>query len=353
MNLIDRYLGGVVLRSSLGALAVLVALAGFFAFLTELAELEGRYGVAQAAWVVTLTLPQWAYEFFPTAILIGTLYGLGSLAAGSELVVLRAAGVSPLRLARAALQTVLLLALMIAGLGETLAPAANRAASVHKAAAQGEVALLRSGRGFWAKDGDNFLQAQGVLPGAVLQDVTLYRYGSDRQLQAIARARSVKPRGGGWVAEQVVETRFERDRVQTRQADRERWDLLLKPALLSVLSVDPDELPAHELQRYIEYLEVNELDNRRYRAALWYKLLLPASALVMVLVAFPALFGPLRSANAGTRLLAGVLLGLALHLVNQVSQQAGLVYGVAPLVAAALPLALFAAAAVIALRRVT
>ena len=58
---------------------------------------SGDYNLRAVFIFVALSTPAHAYELFPVAVLIGTLYVLGQLAANSEYTVMRGSGLSPLR----------------------------------------------------------------------------------------------------------------------------------------------------------------------------------------------------------------------------------------------------------------
>ena len=53
---------------------------------------------------VLLLLPRFSYELFPVAVLLGSLIGLGGLASHSELIAMRAAGVSLSRIVLAVMK---------------------------------------------------------------------------------------------------------------------------------------------------------------------------------------------------------------------------------------------------------
>lgn len=80
--------------------------------------------------------------------------------------------------------------------------------------------------------------------------------------------------------------------------------------------------------------------------------MMPVSSAVMVFLAVPFIFGPLRSTPVGGRILVGVLVGIGFHLFNQSFQHMGLVFGVLPWLAASLPTCVFAAIGIYMLRRV-
>ena len=100
MGLLSSYLMRSILLSTLMVLVVLLMLAGLFEFISQLEDTRGNYGVPQALLFTLLRLPQLSFEMLPIAALIGSLLGLGSLANGSELVVMRTAGLSVVQMAR-------------------------------------------------------------------------------------------------------------------------------------------------------------------------------------------------------------------------------------------------------------
>ena len=73
--------------------AVLLGLDIVLAVVSEISDVgKGDYTFAKALVDILLTVPHRAYNLFPTAAVIGTLMGLGQLAASSELTALRALG---------------------------------------------------------------------------------------------------------------------------------------------------------------------------------------------------------------------------------------------------------------------
>ena len=104
MRILDRYIAQTVISGTLMTLMVLGALLAFVDFVGEIDDVgKGQYGVTEAALYVLLSLPKRLYELFPTAVLLGSLLGLGTLAGNSELIVVRASGVSIFRIARSVL----------------------------------------------------------------------------------------------------------------------------------------------------------------------------------------------------------------------------------------------------------
>ena len=100
MNLLDRYVIRAMLGGVFVVLAVLLALSALFLFANQQDDIGiGTYTALDAFWFVLLNLPQQVFELMPIGVLIGALLGLGTLARGSELTVMRAAGISVWRIA--------------------------------------------------------------------------------------------------------------------------------------------------------------------------------------------------------------------------------------------------------------
>src|SRR5262249_16002857 len=121
----------------------------------------GRYTVWSALWYTLLNLPQQAYELLPITVLIGSLLGLGSLARGSELTVVRSTGISVVRLGGTALiaAAVLIGAELI--LGEFLGPPLQQVAREQKAFSKLSNVSFGTGSGAWVRDGDLILNVAG------------------------------------------------------------------------------------------------------------------------------------------------------------------------------------------------
>jgi lipopolysaccharide export system permease protein len=141
--------------------------------------------------------------------------------------------------------------------------------------------------------------------------------------------------------------------VSTRRLETDTRATTLTPEVVAAFAIRPDSLSLVSLRRYISHLERHGQDVSRYRLAFWQKLLLPAAILVMVLLATPFVFQPIRSGALGRNLFFGVLLGLGFIAINRSFGYLGLIYGVPPVLGALVPLILFFGLATHLLRRLT
>ena len=95
MTILQRYIAQAILTSTGLVLLVLLGLYTFMDFITELEEVgKGEYQLADVLAYLALSMPKRIYELLPIAALLGSVLGLGNLASQSELVVMRAAGIS-------------------------------------------------------------------------------------------------------------------------------------------------------------------------------------------------------------------------------------------------------------------
>ena len=351
MRKLDRYIGIHVLLAILSVLGIIVGLALLFAFIDELGDVEGDYGLMQVACYVLLTTPSRVHEMLPMAALIGCLIGLGTLASNSELTIMRAAGVSLGRIVLAVMKPMLVL--MLAGIliGEYLAPWSEDVAQAGRASAQGAGEAQSSKRGLWHRQGSEFVHINAVQPGGRLLGVTRYQFDEERRLLSASFARRASFEDEYWQLRDVSTTHFRGDHTEVVQTEEERWDVRLTPQLLGTVVLEPDALSITGLWRYIHYLGEQGLNNGRYWLAFWTKVLQPVVTVALVLLAISFIFGPLRSVTLGQRIFTGVIVGFVFRILQDLLGPASQVFGFSPLLAVLVPAAICALAGAWLLRR--
>ena len=247
---LDRYIGVHVFLAILTVLGIIVGLALLFAFIDELSDVEGSYGLGDALQYVLLTSPRRLYEMLPMAALIGCLIGLGTLASSSELTIMRAAGVSLGRIVVAVMKPMLVL--LIAGIliGEYVAPATEDIAQARRSLAQGAGEAQSSKRGLWHRQENEFVHVNAVQPGGMLVGVTRYRFDDERRLLSSSFARRASYQADHWLLENISTTHFRGDHTEVVRTPQERWDVQLTPQLLGTVVMEPEALSITGLWRY-------------------------------------------------------------------------------------------------------
>ncbi|MCK0154880.1 LPS export ABC transporter permease LptG [Alcanivorax sp. S6407] len=337
MRLLKRYFWRAVLIPTLAILAIIVGLDCLFGFIYELEFLRGDYQALQALQYILTTSPRRIHEYLPMAILLGTLIGLGLLANSGELSVIRAAGVSTLRVSWLVLRPVLMLIVLSVPLGEYLAPYTEQVAQSNRSLAEGGGEVVRSKYGHWHRQGDEFLYFNAVQPNGVLYGLTRYRFTDEHKLVETQFVERAIYQGDYWSLEGVSGTRLLEDHTETYQQDSGKWITGLTPQLLSIVVVKPDNLAMAKLLEYTRYLKQQGLETADYMLSFWQRLLMPLATIGMVLIAISFVFGPLREVTMGLRLTAGIVAGLIFHYGQQFFGQLSLVFHADPMMAAALP----------------
>lgn len=351
MRRLDRHVGKTVFAAIALVLVVIVGLDAIAAFIDESEDTSSTYTFFEVGLYVLLTLPGRFYEFIPFAALIGCLIGLGQLATSSELVVMRAAGVSIGRLVWVAMKPALLVAMMGFVLGEYLAPKTEQLAQSRRSMAQNPGESFGGRHGIWNREGDVFLHFNALQPGGVVHGVTLLQFDGKQRMQSALRAPRATYQGDHWLMENVVKTNFSSWETVRDEHLTLRWDTGITPQLLTLVVVEPGQLPLADLYRYSRYLQQQGLDSDDYELAMWNKLLQPVAIGSLVLVAISFIFGPLREGTMGFRIFAGVIVGIVFRTTQDLLGPASLVFGFSPVYAALGPILICLLAGLLLLSR--
>lgn len=353
MKILDSYIAKTVLGSIGLVTLMLVGLQMFILFVDQISDL-GRvdYGIGQAAVFVLLQLPYQVYLFFPMASLLGCLIGLGILANHSELVVMRASGMSIGQITWAVLKASVLLIVLVTALGETLVPYLSHYANDYKTAAISGGQTLRTSKGFWLRYGNNFISVSSVLPNNVLNDIYQFRFDDQHHLKMSRFIREAKHTPTGWVAYDVQQTEFNVDQTKAQTFASLPWDVSVKPKILTISSIDPDEMTLRELNRYIREQKRNHQNVHNYQFAFLQRIVQPFTTMVMMILSIPFIFGPLRSTTMGSKLLVGAAVGFGFHILSRFFGPLSTVFQLPPEIAALGPTLIFALLGLYLMRRV-
>ncbi len=353
MKTINYYLWGATLQGILITGFALVTLLTFFAFIDESGKTDAIYTNLHAAIYLVFKLPSIVYEYFPVMTLIGALLGLGTLSANSEFTAMRAAGLSVRQLIFSVLKLGFLLALGIFIVGEWLVPMSDLHARNFKAHLKSKNIVLVGGEGLWVKERNSIVHIGKVINETELSDISIYTFKPGHKgLKSLLTSDKATAKSNGWLLSNAQETLFKDSHlIKTNQAERLQTNLI-NPQLLGVATVEPNQLSSKSLTQIIEHQKKNNLKSDKYELIYWKRYSVPLSALVMLLLAMPFLFGSNRSGSAGTRLFIGIVVGIVFSLVNRSINELGIVYGFSPIVSAFLPLLLFLVIGLFAISRI-
>ncbi len=352
MTIFFRYLTREVFVATLLLLLALLALFALFDLINEIDSLgKGNYALATVLLYVVLKQPSHVVVIFPVAALMGTLFAVTRLSMQSELTVMRASGLSLIKLAGFATVIGLGFSALTFLFGEFVAPAAEDAAKRMRLAATSSVVAQEFRSGFWVKDGLSFVNIQIVTLDTKLLNMRIYEFDRTYRLASISLAKSAgyDDSNNRWVLNEVEKTTFDGVRARMEQLPVATWNSAMTPDLLAVLRVKPDDMSLLNLNSYIEHLRDNKQNSTRYQLAFWAKVFQPLAVVVMMLAAIPFAIQSQRASGVGGKMLLGIMIGLGFYFLNQLASHLAVLNDWLPFLTVSIPLLLFLGVAVVLL----
>jgi lipopolysaccharide export system permease protein len=332
-----------VVRSAavLGALTlVLMALD----LLGESGDILGHAGngEAQLWYYVSLRVPQIISRFLPFSVLLGTLITLVTLNQNSEIISMKAAGIS----AHQILAPLMAASVAIAGLSFWFNDhVVARSTAVLSAWQDVEYGPIPKSGGalqnVWVRAGEDLIHAERVVPrgrSAVLQGVSFYDRTGDR-LTAILNADRADYGAQGWTLTKV--RRFDVPTGKITTLAKLGVGKGVTPDRFTLASVDGDGLSFRALAEAVAALRAAGRPTASLETVLWHKLSGPLAAVLMPLLAGVAGFGLARSGKLFIRAVIGMALGFTYFVADNFALAMGNIGAYPPLLAAWAPFLLF------------
>lgn len=343
MNTLDRYIGQAVSQSCMMVMSVLLSAFTLLAFVEDLGDVgRGQYRLIDSCIYMMLKLPRRMVELAPTAALLGSLIGLGRLASSNEILTMQAGGVSPFRIAGAVLKTGVLLILAVLLVEEFIAPPADQTGLIQRNQAIAETGALKSERGFWSRDHLHVVNVRRVLHGKIPADIDIYEFDETGLLRSFTQATTADTETpGGWLLTGVQQKSIGAEAVDERKLPALLWESFLTLDQIGLLVFPAETLSITDLYHYVDYLRSAGHNSELYELALWQKISMPFSTGAMILVAISFVFGPLRVATTGQRILAGAMIAVAFYIITKMIGHLAIVYDVSPVLTTMGPVAVF------------
>lgn len=339
MHLIERYILRITAGAFLACLLSLTAVIWITQALKELDLLTGKGQTIIVFMLVTLlSLPALITVIAPVALFIATIYALNKLNSDSELIVMSAAGMAPMRLLRPFLAMTIAVSLLVGYLTIHMMPNSFRdlrdlvtkirADFVANIVKEGQFTSLDTGITFHYRE-----RSGGALLGIFLQD----RREKDKTAVYIAeRGQTVEVEGQSYLV-------LEKGTIQRQQANSRDASIVSfeRYAIdLSAFGQDGGEVvykPRERTTGDLLFPNSNELyfqiQSGRFRAELHDRLSSPLYPVALMLIAFAAL-GEARTTRQGrgTAIALAVMAVVGLRIIGFAASSA----------AVRTPLALFA-----------
>ena len=343
MKKVELYIMKTVLQSILMILSLLLVLQVFILFVNQMGDMgKGNYHLPVVLQFIGLRVPYELSMSFPVICLLGCLIGLSVLANHSELVILRASGISIADVIRIVAIAGIGLVLVVMLLSESFIPKLMFKANTLKLEAINQGQMLRQSQALWFRNKQNFWYVALVDNPKHLEDVTVFRKNAEGVLESMEHFPVLNWKNHQWFSEFSEKSIFRQTKMY-RESVKDFYlkDLPLNPNFFKHIEQTPDEMRLIDLWQRIKQLK-REQDIAKEELIFWQRLFEPLNTLLMMLLAIPCIFGPLRSSTMGAKLIVGIALGFGFYILNQMFGFMSQVYQMPPLIGASLPLVLFA-----------
>lgn len=384
LKLLSRYVKKNALLAIIAAILGLWALQIVFSYLSELDSLDDSYTMADALKYILYRSPYFLEEFIPTGALLGAVIGLGLLANKSELVVMRAAGISVYRIVGWVLQPALVFVLLALVINQFVLPTSNQLA--HEINSGERDVSITTVRGYWtvqpsfttASAGNDANNSTDNTSGSAqpngsdilyisyadvqgnIGEVKRWHLDKDGNLQTAIRAE-----GGNYKGRVAIDA-DENSSAQSAQSAQYRYEWQLNnmtklsinqgfeasqakslsdtlslpfaPESVYLLTREAEDLSLTQLYDHRQLMRAQEQRSLTHELAFWQKLLSPFSILSLVIVACSFVFGSLRTHSLGLRIVVALLFGLLFSYLQDLVGFVSLATGFSPMLMVILPI---------------
>jgi lipopolysaccharide export system permease protein len=338
MKILDQYL---MKQIAVGILVATIVLIPLFSFLDLVDQLDdvgtGFYQTSDAFLYVVLTIPRRFIQLAPFIALMGNVTALGRLAINSELISLRSAGFSPVRISAASLKVGLMLAALIVSLEFLVAPDLQQLAIAHRESSLEQTTEPGSNLGIWSRNDRHIIRIDNLLADTRNASVEIINLNEDGFLSEYISAVGFEiVSDEEWTLYNVTSKLLVDGEIISSRTNSMAWETFLEPDQISTLTKQPESLSPVELFNYVEYLRETGQEYDIYSLALWRKPGEILTMLGMLLLSVPFVFGSVRTGFGNRLVLAGVT-GIIVYLSNQIFSNAGLILDLSPLIVALAP----------------
>lgn len=378
LQVLGRYVKTNALLAIIAAVLGLWALQVLFSYLSELDSLSDTYTMSDALKYIFYRSPYFLEEFMPTGSLLGAVVGLGLLANKSELVVMRAAGVSVYRIVGWVLQPALVFVVLALAINQFILPHSNQLAN--EINSEDNQSLVTSVRGYWTvqpryktddkqtadttiaaeanaqRDGSDILYIDYADVQGNIGKVKRWHLDKNGNLQSAVHAEGGRYSGRQTLSDNNNVILSAQQRYEWRLNDmttlsinqgfgttqaKDASNLLslpFAPESVYLLTRQAEDLSLTQLHEHRQFMRGQGKRSLTHELAFWQKLLSPLSILSLVIVACSFVFGSLRTHSLGLRIVVALLFGLLFSYIQDLVGFVSLATGFSPLLMVLLPI---------------
>ncbi|MDC1046753.1 LPS export ABC transporter permease LptG [Candidatus Pseudothioglobus singularis] len=343
MKIKDRYIANTLLTYSIVVLLIWLSLYSFFNFLAELNSVgKVNYTILEALKYIILQLPGVAYDQVSAVILLGCVLGMGHLETTGQLIILRASGISILKLTWLALKNAIIFLIIIATIGELVAPTLTTYAENERSNALGHNSVSSSKDGFWIRDGNNFINVKNNVDGSIFNDITVIEVNNEsNKIEKVLNSQSAIFDGQSINMESTnifsIDSANLLDDIDLKEHNLYKKKVAFDQDLIASLEKEPKNLTTFTILKQIQFLKDNRLRAEVFEVELYKRLVKPVTLIAMILLAMLFVFGSTRDATLGRKIFFGVAIGLSFELISRIGGALALSFDFSPILSTFVP----------------
>ncbi|MGO3384893.1 MAG: LPS export ABC transporter permease LptG, partial [Acinetobacter guillouiae] len=268
-RIVAKHVTKTTLLAMLGATAVLASLQILFTYLGELSDLKQGYTAWNALQYVLWGAPRYLYEILPIAALIGAVLGLGSMASNSELIVMRAAGISLWRIVGWVMRSAMLLVVLSFLLTQFVIPYTNEQAKSIKS--HRSVAALGEVKGYWTREGQRFIYIDYANSQGTLKQVQVVDFDENYRMKSLLNSEEGQfLKEGQWNLKQSAQVNLlANGQAQVVNKNQQDLALALQPKYVHMVTINPEDLAPTQLLSFMQYMHEYSQVPKTYLLAFW------------------------------------------------------------------------------------
>jgi lipopolysaccharide export system permease protein len=357
LKILDRYLTFEFSRNLLFITFSFVSLFLIIDFFEKIRMfLSNQASLQQMTSYFLFRLPMVVSQILPASVLLTALMTCGMLSRHSEIVAMKANGISLYRATLPILIIAASICLLVFILSEWITPYTNerseyiRLVEVQK---QKSLGTFKQNQIWYRGEKGIYNFKRFDVQGNKLQGITLYYMGSEMKLSMRLDAEWGEWREGRWILHNLLITRFPANEFPTlEKIETQAVDLPEKPEDFKVVQKDVETMGYAELDRYIRKLQSEGYDATRYIVDLHGKVSFSLVSIILAVIGIAFSLRSERSGGIAQGIGAGLAIGFSYWLVYAFGMSLGRSGTLPPLIAAWFGNILFGAGSVLLFRRI-
>ena len=346
-GIFSRYLIQRTFIISCLVLLIFIALDCIFLVIAEMEDISSEYNFNQLLRYVLGTSPHSALTYLEGSCLLGMLISMSISQQEGNLGIMRSGGFSPLRISIVSSIGAIGMILIFLVSDEIYFKDMSMNAEVQKNLVTSNSQSKKNVRANWIKDDGTYLQ-YFVKDGETLYDISIVKVKNDKVLYSTSSNKAFILENSIKLSQPYIFKNFESSEVSYQEIPFEF------PKVLQLSSPNIKNIKLTEQLGYLRIL--NESKSSKFKSDLekniYRTILLPISALAIMLLAGSLMFGSLRESAMGTKIIFGVISGFVYGIIQDLTVSIFITYSLSILLAVILPILLISILSFIFYRKI-